>query len=339
MAHKRASMADVARIAGVSAQTVSRVVNASPRVDPATRARVEEAMARSGYRIHRAARALRTGRSGTIGVVVSTLSTVGNSLMLEAVTDAAAARDHDVAVVTLGAGDAAEALERLNEQGVDGVVVINEASALVRSADLPTALRLVVVDSPPDDRFAGVETDHAGGAAAATAHLLAHGHRTVAHIAGPESSYAAAERERGWRETLERAGCPVGALVRGSWTSASGYDAAMTLLDAGTLGTALFVANDQMALGALRALAEHGARVPEDVSVVGFDDVDDATNYRPPLTTVRQHFDRLGTQAVVALLDEVEEGIEAGTEAPTVSERTVMPASLIVRGSTGPAPA
>ncbi|WP_231734957.1 substrate-binding domain-containing protein [Microbacterium hominis] len=139
--------------------------------------------------------------------------------------------------------------------------------------------------------------------------------------------------------TLERAGCPVGALVRGSWTSASGYDAAMTLLDAGTLGTALFVANDQMALGALRALAEHGARVPEDVSVVGFDDVDDAANYRPPLTTVRQHFDRLGTQAVVALLDEVEEGLEVGTDAPTVSERTVMPASLIVRGSTGPAPA
>jgi len=323
-------MADVARIAGVSAQTVSRVVNASPRVDPATRTRVEEAMARSGYRIHRAARALRTGRSGTIGVVVSTLSTVGNSLMLEAVTDAAAARDHDVAVVTLGSGDAAEALERLNEQGVDGVVVINEASALVRSADLPSSLRLVVVDSAPDDRFAGVETDHAAGAAAATAHLLDHGHGSVAHIAGPASSYAAAERERGWRESLERAGRPVGALVRGSWTSASGYDAATALLDADTVGTALFVANDQMALGALRALAERGHRVPEDVSVVGFDDVDDAANYRPPLTTVRQHFDRLGAQAVIALLD----GVEGTEGAPPT--RTVMPAPLVVRSSTGP---
>ncbi|WP_231734954.1 LacI family DNA-binding transcriptional regulator [Microbacterium hominis] len=186
MAHKRASMADVARIAGVSAQTVSRVVNASPRVDPATRARVEEAMARSGYRIHRAARALRTGRSGTIGVVVSTLSTVGNSLMLEAVTDAAAAR-HRRAVVPpagrgrRGAGASQRAGRRRPRRHQRGV-----RARAVR--DLPTALRLVVVDSPPDDRFAGVETDHAGGAAAATAHLLAHGHRTVAHIAGPESS-------------------------------------------------------------------------------------------------------------------------------------------------------
>ncbi len=340
MAHRRASMADVARIAGVSAQTVSRVVNASPRVDPATRARVEEAMARSGYRIHRAARALRTGRSGTIGVVVSTLATVGNSLMLEAVADAAAARHHDVAVVTLGSGDAAGALQRLHEQGVDGVVVINEASALVRSADLssglPSDLRLVVVDSPPDERFSGVETDHAGGAAAATVHLIEHGHRDIAHIAGPASSYAAAERERGWRESLERAGRPAGALVRGSWTSASGYEAATALLEAGTLGTAVFVANDQMALGALRALAEHGARVPEDVSVVGFDDVDDAANYRPPLTTVCQHFDRLGVQAVAALLDDVDGG---GDGAGPATRRTVMPASLIVRASTGPAPA
>lgn len=336
MAHKRASMADVARIAGVSAQTVSRVVNASPRVDPATRARVEEAMARSGYRIHRAARALRTGRSGTIGVVVSTLATVGNSLMLEAVTDAAAAREHDVAVVTLGSGDAADALQRLNEQGVDGVVVINEASALVRSADLPANLRLVVVDSPPDDRFAGVETDHAGGAAAATAHLIDLGHRSIAHIAGPASSYAAAERERGWRETLAAAGLPAGALVRGSWTSASGHEAAQTLIADGALATALFVANDQMALGALRALAEHGARVPGDVSVVGFDDVDDAANYRPPLTTVRQHFDRLGAQAVLALLDGADDDLEPPRAAAI---RTVMPAPLVVRASTGPAPA
>ncbi len=333
MAHKRTSMADVARIAGVSAQTVSRVVNASPRVDPATRARVEAAMADSGYRIHRAARALRTGRSGTVGVLVATLGTVGNSLMLEAVTAAAAAREHDVSVVTLGSGDAAHALARLAEQGVDGVVVINEASAVVRSVDLPPDLRLVIVDSPSDERFAGVETDHAGGAIAATEHLLAHGHRTVAHIAGPETSYAAAERERGWRETLAAAGRPTGAFARGSWTSASGYEAAKALLDAGELGTAVFVANDQMALGALRAITEQGARVPEDVSVVGFDDVDDAANFRPPLTTVRQHFDRLGTQAVIALLENHAEG------SGVTSSRTVMPASLIVRGSTGPAPA
>ncbi|MFT4306244.1 MAG: LacI family DNA-binding transcriptional regulator, partial [Microbacterium sp.] len=184
-------MAHVAALAGVSAQTVSRVVNASPRVDPATRARVERALADSGYRVHRAARALRTGRTGTLGVVVSTLATVGNSLMLEAVADAAASRGHDLALVMLGGESLTAALGRLAEQGVDGAVVVNEAAALARDTQLPPALRLVVVDSPPDDRFGGVETDHAGGAAAAISHLLGLGHRGVVHIAGPAASYAA----------------------------------------------------------------------------------------------------------------------------------------------------
>ncbi|MDQ1130345.1 LacI family DNA-binding transcriptional regulator [Microbacterium sp. SORGH_AS_0888] len=327
----RPSMADVAALAGVSAQTVSRVVNGSPRVDPATRARVEAAMQQSGYRVHRAARALRTGRSGTIGAVVSTLATVGNSLMLEAVSDAASARGYDVAVVTLGSDDVASAFERLQGQGVDGVVVINEASALAHSAELPSALRFAVVDSPPDDRYTGVETDHFGGAAAATRHLLGLGHRTVAHIAGPATSYASAERERGWRETLVRAGREVAEPVHGGWTSASGYDAATALLESGAMGTALFVANDQMALGALRALSQRGARVPEDVSVVGFDDVADAANYQPPLTTVRQHFDRLGEQAVTVLLDGAE-------RRPGHPQRTVIPATLIERASTAPPP-
>lgn len=325
---KRPSMADVAALAGVSAQTVSRVVNASPRVDPATRARVEAAMETSGYRVHRAARALRTGRSGTIGAIVSTLSTVGNSLMLEAVVAEAAARGHDVAIAMIGAGTTpAEAFDRLRAQGVDGVVVVNEASALARSAELPADLHFAVVDSPPDDRYAGVETDHAAGAAAATRHLLDLGHATVAHIAGPADSYAAAERERGWRDELARAGAPEGPIVRGRWTSASGYDAAAALLGR-SAGTAMFVANDQMSLGVLRALGDRGLRVPDDVSVIGFDDVADAANYPPPLTTVRQHFDRLGALAVAALLDGGAPG-----------RRAIVPATLIARASTAPPPA
>jgi DNA-binding LacI/PurR family transcriptional regulator len=320
-------MGDVAEIAGVSAQTVSRVVNGSPRVDPATRARVEAAMASSGYRIHRAARALRTGRTGTIGAVVATLATAGNSLMLEAVTDAASARGYDVALVATGDEPVAAAFERLRDQGVDGVVVVNEAAALARAAELPPGLRCVVVDSPPDDRYIGVETDHAGGAVAATRHLLELGHPSVAHIAGPASSYAAAERERGWRETLAAAGRPVSEPVRGRWTSASGYDAALELCARQEPVTAVFVANDQMALGALRALSEQGRRVPEDVSVVGFDDVADAANYRPPLTTVRQHFDRLGEEAVAALLSGAEP--EAGHP-----HRAVIPTTLVTRSST-----
>lgn len=297
---RRVSMADVAAAAGVSAQTVSRVVNDSPRVDPATRAKVETAMAALDYRMHRAARALRTGRTDTIGLIVSTLATVGNSRMLQAITDAASARGFALTVVTASGREAvADGFERLHDQGIDGAVILNEATALARGLDVPEDLALVVVDSPPDERFAVVQTDHAAGARAATAHLLASGHATVHHVAGPADSYAAAERERGWREALADAGRETPEPLRGDWTAASGHAAAAGLPAS---ATAVFAANDQMALGVLRALADAGRRVPEDVAVIGFDDVEDAVEYRPPLTTIRQDFDALGTSAVDSLV-------------------------------------
>ena len=329
---RRVSMADVARRAGVSGQTVSRVVNASPRVEPATRARVEAAMAELGYRPHRAARALRTGRTQTIGLLVSTLATVGNSRMLQAVADAADSRGYALTVVTLGAdGGVAAAFERLREQGVDGVVVLNEASALARDAPAPPGLELVVVDAPTDPGMAPpynvVQSDHHGGALQATAHLLSLGHRTVHLLAGPQSSFAAAERERGWRLALADAGAPAPAVVRGDWTAASGYASAAGFAAAPEV-TAVFAANDQMALGAIRRLSEAGLRVPEDVSVVGFDDVADAADYRPPLTTIRQDFDALGERAVAALIGGIEHRQRLVETVPT---------SLVVRASTAAA--
>jgi DNA-binding LacI/PurR family transcriptional regulator len=318
----RVSMADVAARAGVSAQTVSRVVNGSPRVDPATRARVEKAMADLGYRMHRAARALRTGQTSTIGLVVSTLASVGNSRMLQAISEAAAARDYALAVVTVGERGIREAFARLRSQGVDGAVVLNEATELARDAQPPADLHLVVVDSPADPRFSIVQTDHAAGARAAVEHLLAQGHATVHHVAGPARSFAAAERERGWREALADAGITAPEPVRGDWTSASGHRAAAAL----TAATAVFVANDQMALGTLRAFADAGRRIPDDVAVVGFDDIVDAAEFRPPLTTVRQDFDALGRRVVDALIAAIEGG-------EPIAES--VPAALVVRESSG----
>ncbi|WP_309128237.1 LacI family DNA-binding transcriptional regulator [Microbacterium sp.] len=307
---RRVSMAMVAERAGVSGQTVSRVANDSPKVDPETRRRVEQAMSELGYRPNRAARALRTGRTHTLGLVAQTLASVGNSRMLQSVAEAAAARGYALTVVTLGAdGDIAGAFDRLHDQGVDGAIVLNEASALARGA-ASAGLRLVVVDSPPDERFTVVATDHAAGARAATEHLLAAGHHTVHHLAGPSGSFAAAERERGWREALASAGAPASEPLRGDWTSASGRAQAERMLDAQV--TALFAANDQMALGALRAIAESGRRVPQDVAVIGFDDIADAAEFIPPLTTVRQDFDALGEHAVRALVAAVEAGEESG---------------------------
>ena len=318
----RVSMADVAERAGVSAQTVSRVANGSPRVDPATRARVERAMADLGYRMHRAARALRTGQTSTIGLVVSTLATVGNSRMLQAISEAAAERDYALAVVTVGERGIRDAFARLRSQGVDGAVVLNEATELARDTEPPADLHLVVVDSPPDLRFSIVQTDHAGGARAATRHLLDLGHPVVHHLAGPARSFAAAERERGWREALADAGVAPPEPVRGDWSSASGNAAVGRLADA----TAIFVANDQMALGALRALADADRRVPEDVSLVGFDDIADAAEFRPPLTTVRQDFDALGRRAVTALVEAIEGGV------PVVE---TVAAAVVTRSSSG----
>lgn len=325
----RVAMRHVAALAGVSGQTVSRVVNDSPRVDPATRARVEEAMARLGYRPHRAARALRTGRTQTIGLVVSTLATVGNSRMLQAVADAAAQRGYALTVVT--AADAASldgAFERLRDQGVDGAIVLNEASAAMLDTSAPPSLNLIVVDAPPDSAAGGfgvVQSDHEAGARAATEHLIGLGHATVWHLAGPEGSYAAAERERGWRAALEGAGLVAPPVVRGDWTAASGHAEGVFLAERPDV-SAVFAANDQMALGLLRALAGAGRAVPRDVAVVGFDDIADAADYLPPLTTVRQDFDELGERAVEALIGAID----------GATPRTGLVATrLIVRESTG----
>lgn len=316
-------MGDVALRAGVSAQTVSRVVNGSPRVDPATRLRVEEAMTALGYRVHRAARALRTGRTDTIGLIVSTLASVGNSRMLQAIADSAAARGFALMVVTATGTDAvADAFARLRAHGVDGAIMLNEATPLARLVEAPAGLALVVVDSARNDRYIVVQTAHAQAAHEATAWLLARGHHTVRHLGGPCDSYAASERERGWRTALEAAGAPVLPVLSGDWTALSGYEHARALP---VETTALFAANDQMALGALRALAGAGRRVPEDVGVVGFDDLADAAQYVPPLTTMHQDFGVLAETAVEALA--------AAIGHAAVQPLTEIPARLVVRAS------
>lgn len=323
---RRVSMAQVAAHAGVSSQTVSRVANDSPRVDPGTRARVERAMAALGYRPHRAARALRTGRSRTIGLVVTTLATVGNSRMLQATAEAAAARGYALTVVTAASG-IDDAFARLDEQEVDGAIVLNEASALVGRATRPAPLHVVIVDAPATPGLTVVHSDHVGGAAAATAHLLALGHATVHHLAGPADSFAAAERERGWRDALAAAGAAAPDPVRGDWSAESGFAAGEALAAA----SAVFCANDQMALGLLRALADAGRDVPYEVSVIGFDDVPDAANYRPPLTTIRQDFEALARVALRAVVQMIEADGESDGDG---GADEIVPTALVIRATT-----
>ncbi|MFF3491603.1 LacI family DNA-binding transcriptional regulator [Streptomyces sp. NPDC002795] len=324
-------MADVARVAGVSSQTVSRVSNGFPGVNEETRDRVRAAMKELGYRPNSAARALKRGDFRTIGVITFTLSTTGNMRTLEAIATSAAQEGYAVTLLPVAVPTQDEvrgAFSRLGELAVDAVIVIMEVHLLDSARlSLPPHVKVVVADSDAGDRYAVVDTDQAGGTRDAVRHLLELGHRTVWHLAGPSESYAAQRRTDAWRTALEAAGRAVPPLVRGDWSAESGYRAGLRLAEQADC-TAVFAANDQMALGLLRALEERGRKVPDDVSVIGFDDIPDSGSYQPPLTTVHQDFAEVGRRCVQSALRQVR---ESGTEHGT----TLVPTRLVVRESTG----
>ncbi|QHC68164.1 substrate-binding domain-containing protein [Rathayibacter sp. VKM Ac-2759] len=326
------SMADVARRANVSGQTVSRVSNGKQNVDTETRERVLEAMRALGYRPNSAARALRTGRFHSIGVIMFTLSSFGNMRTLDAIAIAAADAGYSITLIPVShptQGEVSVAFHRLSEEAVDGVIIIVEAHLLDETdIVLPPELPVVVVDSAGGDKYPVVDTDQVSGARRAVEYLLELGHRTVWHIAGPERSYSAERRRETWESTLRAAGAPVPEVLVGDWSSASGYRIGRELA-ADPSVTAIFAANDQMALGVLRALHEAGRAVPGDVSVVGFDDMEESACFWPPLTTVRQFFGDTGRRSVDILLRELESGERSGV--------TLIPTGLVVRESTGPA--
>ena len=206
----RPSMADVARLAGVSSQTVSRVSNGQSNVDERTRARVVNAMQTLGYRPNGAARALKSGRFHTIGVIMTTLATLGNMRTLDAIATEAARAGYSVMLMPIAdptLRGVSGAYQRLSAQAVDGAVIILEARLLDQAEfALPPGIPVVVIDSGAGPGYTVVDTDQALGARQATEHLLSLGHRQVWHIAGPETSFSAVHREQSWRRTLEAAG-------------------------------------------------------------------------------------------------------------------------------------
>ncbi|MCS5731443.1 LacI family DNA-binding transcriptional regulator [Herbiconiux moechotypicola] len=325
-------MGDVARHAGVSSQTVSRVSNGLTNVDDSTRQRVLESMQALGYRPNGAARALKSGRFNNIGVIMFTLATLGNMKTLDAIAVEAAAADYSVTLIavpdqTLGA--VSGAYRRLSDQAVDGVLILFEARLLDQGEiHLPPGLPVVVIDSDSGSGYPVVDADQAEGARLATQHLLDLGHRQVEHVAGPASSFSGAHRAASWRATLEAAGIAPRAVHHGDWSTESGYRIGLELGRRDDV-TAIFAANDQMALGVMRALHELGRDIPGEISVVGFDDIEEAHSFWPPLTTVRQNFHEVGRLAMERLLAEI-----AGTGAH--SGTTLVPTELVVRASTAP---
>ncbi|MEU0659448.1 LacI family DNA-binding transcriptional regulator [Streptomyces lavendulocolor] len=324
-------MADVAAMAGVSSQTVSRVANNRDNVDAATRERVLDAMKMLGYRPNTAARALVTGRFGTLGVISFDISAHGNARTFAAISEAA--READFFVNFMGARAQTEAavrqaFQQLMVQSVDGIVLIESQILDTPDLRLPTGVPVVFADGDTGHRYANVDIDQAEGTRSAVDHLLGLGHRTVWHIAGPRDSYAARRRAEAWHRTLRDRGAAVPPLLYGDWSAASGYRAGRELAARPEV-TAVFAANDQMALGVLRALHEAGRRVPDDVSVTGFDDIPEAEYFTTPLTTVRQDFDAVGRHCVALLIDQI------GGETGAVRQKSVAPV-LVVRESTAP---
>lgn len=328
------SMADVAALAGVSHQTVSRVLNDSPLVRDDTRERVNAAIAELGYRRNAAARLLATNQSGRIGMVSAHLALYGPSMIASAVQEAGREAGYDVAVVgvlELSEDALRDAVDRLLDQAVEAIVVAvahRDALAQVRGLSLPIPVILVQGVGEGDPMAAGI--DQVAGARLATEHLLDLGHASVAHVSGPADWIEAAQRREGWQRAHEARGLLPGPELAGDWTAGSGYDAGLRLARSHDV-SAIFVGNDSMALGVLKALHEAGRSVPADVSVVGFDDVPESAFYWPALTTVAQAFGELGRRAVDLTVRAL-----GGEDRPMVA---LAPPELVVRASSGPSPA
>jgi DNA-binding LacI/PurR family transcriptional regulator len=327
------SIRDVARLAGVSHQTVSRVLNAHPSIRDSTKARVLEVIDELQYRPNRAARALSRGRSRTIGVLSASNGEYGPASSIAAIQDAARDAGYLVNTANLSRedpGSITAALEHLLSQSVEGIVVIAPQVSVfnalkLRSIDVP----YVTLQSTGITDTNVLSVDQIAGARLATRHLIDLGHRAIYHLAGPQDWIEAEARMHGFLQEMGARDVPTTAPILGDWTADFGYHAGRELLRVRDF-TAIFSSNDQMALGLIHAIRECGLDVPRDVSIVGFDDIPEAAHFWPPLTTVRQDFPELGRRSVELLLANI-----AGTAAH--SQNAIIPELKIRASTAGPA--
>jgi DNA-binding LacI/PurR family transcriptional regulator len=327
-------MMDVAREAGVSHVTVSRVLNDHPSVRPETRARVEAAIEKLGYRPNSVARALKSRHSSTIGVVLAGEELYELPRILRGVQSAAQRAGYWVNLASWQGGttrDLTETLRRLTDQTVEAIAVIADRPMVVDAlAEIVTGVPITVIMSGnvPNPDLGFVELDQVLGARLAVEHLLALGHRHIVHLAGPVGTFDFLARVEGWRAAMADAPEAHGELLEGEFDGNGGYRLAHHLVTrTQELPTAIFAGNDLMAMGALAAFANHGVRVPDDVSLVGFDDIAGAGYLVPSLTTVRQDFVGLGARGVEQVLRMM------GGEAASCEK--IAP-ELVVRRSTAP---
>ena len=336
---KRVTIKDVAQAAGVSTQTVSRVINKFSYVSGETRQRVEEVVGQLGYHPSTLARSLSQQRSYTLGVVTFGLKHIGPSRTLNGIADKADELGYMLLMKELDNFDTNridDVIDSLLARHVDGIVwvapEIGDNHAWVDERLEKTPVPVLFLAMRPRKGILSVATDNFQGGMMATQHLLACGRKKIGHISGPRGWWESNERKRGWCETLEAAGFDTSQqhYTEGNWSSASGEQAFIQLLETSPEMDAVFVANDQMALGVLREANRRGICVPEQLAVVGFDNIPESAYFYPSLTTISQDLQLLGEQAVQTVVEMIQTRQE--NQAVVAQSRFIQP-TLVVRES------
>lgn len=313
---RRPSIRDVARIAGVSHQTVSRVLNSPELVRPDTRAAIEATIQELGYRRSHAARTLATNDSRVLGVISVRAALFGPVETVYAIEEGARARNYATVRITLeddSRSSLREVRDHLLDLAVDGVIVLawSEASLEMAESFADTLPTCVIAEGDAPAGMSRVRGDHFGGAVAATAALVRTGCRTIGHLAGPADWLEAQARRQGWSSIA------TGPCVEAGWSAADGYRAMSELWERAPSIDGLFAANDRVAIGAMKWLADHHRSVPGDVAIIGFDDTDVAGFLPIPLASVRQPFRAVGEAAVRAFFDLISGGSFIDETIPT----------------------
>ena len=345
--HKRPTIKQVALRAGVSTQTVSRVMNNRPDVSPETRERVQHIIDALGYRPSALARSLIQQRSYTLGVVTAGLKYIGPSRTLSGITNAAGAFGYSLLLKELPdftANHVEPVLEEFASRHVDGVIwavpEVGENRTWVRRSPPALDVPVVFLTMQPQEDLPVVSVDNYQGGLLAANHLLEQGYRRIGHIAGPLDWWEARERKQAWADSLRNAGMRVSetAWVEGNWSPASGEQGITQLLERFPDIDAVFAANDQMALGVIQAACRKGLRIPEDLGVVGFDNIPESPFFCPPLTTIHSEQEQVGKVAVERIIQIIDP--ERLGDSSAALELVTLAPSLIVRQSSlrgGPA--
>lgn len=299
------SMFDVAKLSGVSHQTVSRVINNHKNVSEKTRTKVLKAMNELGYSPNLVARALVTGKTATIGVLSHDTTLFGPASTLHAVQSAAREKGYKTTIYSLKSEDRdsiSSGIRELMNDGVDGIVIIApQIRGTQEVSDVIGNFPAVLVENESTASLPSVNVDQMYGAYEITKHLINLGHKSIAHISGPKDWYESEKRLQGFKKALKEKKLEDSLVWEGDWSASSGYDAAKKIVKIQKI-SAIFAGNDAMALGALKAISEAGLSVPENLSLVGFDDLPESQFFTPSLTTARQDFTEVGEQALAILL-------------------------------------